>query len=55
MGAHTLGSMLKENSGFGGVWVVGGSRVFDNKYYSLMIDSSVTWTNIVRDQLFAVT
>lgn len=47
MGAHTLGSCLRENSGYAGVWVVDEARTFNENYYTLMFNDNVTWTNAV--------
>ena len=46
MGAHTLGSAMRENSGYAGQWIDGEAREFDNRFYTIMTDSDVTWTNI---------
>ena len=53
MGAHTLGQCLEENSGYRGHWLLdeGMATTFDNTYYSIMLNSSVTWTKRVRNQL----
>jgi len=36
MGAHTLGSMKEENSGFKGAWTTGETNWLNNNYYSLL-------------------
>ncbi len=46
MGAHTLGSAKRANSGYAGVWVDGEAREFDNRFYTIMTDDAVTWTNV---------
>jgi hypothetical protein len=45
MGAHTLGKNHLSRSGYSGVFVQGGNTVFDNHFYSDMVDSDVTWSN----------
>lgn len=46
MGAHTLGNMEEEHSGYSGTWVTDPEGVltlknsFDNAYYSFMINPS---------------
>ena len=47
MGAHTLGGAEQENSGYQGAWVSGGTSHFNNKYYELILDSSLTFENVV--------
>ena len=47
MGAHTLGIAQTENSGYDGTWDETGRGKFRNKYYQLMLDQSVEWTNVV--------
>ena len=37
MGAHTLGSMSRNNSGYRGPWISGEANKFDNRYYRLMV------------------
>ncbi len=43
LGAHTLGKADTANSGYGGPWVAGETRVFDNQYYKLMAEKKVYW------------
>ena len=43
MGAHTLGGAESFNSGFKGSWVQGETSLFNNNYYSIMIESANTW------------
>ncbi len=47
MGAHTLGNAHGNMSGYNGVWVEGEMTQFDNKYYQLLVDTSLTFTNTV--------
>ena len=47
MGAHTLGNAHGNISGYNGVWVEGEMTQFDNKYYQLLVDTSLTFTNTV--------
>jgi len=47
MGAHTVGQCLPENSGWRGHWLIDPSDMattFDNSYYKIMLNTSVTWT-----------
>jgi len=50
MGAHTLGNMAKENSGYSGPWLNDPADVlqhrtsFDNEYYRSMLNSDYTFT-----------
>ena len=48
MGAHTLGNAHGNISGYNGVWVEGEMTQFDNKYYQLLVDTSLTFTNTVN-------
>ena len=46
MGAHTLGNMLEENSGYRGPWILGYGRdtlSFDNRYFINMINDSLSY------------
>ena len=53
MGAHTLGNMEQENSGYAGTWLTDPDGIlkmkhsFDNAYYSFMINSSHYFTGRV--------
>ena len=38
MGAHTLGSMVKDNSGYAGVWILDEIHQFDTNYYYYMLN-----------------
>jgi len=50
MGAHTLGDMEKENSGYSGPWLtdpageLNHKTSFDNQYYQFMLNSDYTYT-----------
>lgn len=43
MGAHSLGRTQTANSGFNGVWTAGEANFFNNRYYQLLVDSSISW------------
>jgi len=43
MGVHNLGGAESYNSGFKGSWVQGETSLFNNNYYSIMVDSANTW------------
>ena len=44
IGAHTVGTTSEENSGHNGPWLPApDTRTFDNKFYSMMINNSVTY------------
>ena len=45
MGAHTLGNMEVDNSGYNGPWMTAKSdqTSFDNKYYQNMLNSNYTY------------
>ena len=53
MGAHTLGNMEKENSGYSGPWLtdpageLNHKTSFDNQYYQFMLNSDYTYTGKV--------
>mmetsp|Transcript_11099 Transcript_11099/g.22718 ORF Transcript_11099/g.22718 Transcript_11099/m.22718 type:complete len:262 (-) Transcript_11099:477-1262(-) len=38
MGAHTLGTLSNQRSGFNGAWVHG-ERVFDNEFFTFLVDN----------------
>jgi len=47
MGAHTVGQCIEENSGYRGHWLIDPSDMattFDNMFYQIMLNTSVTWT-----------
>ena len=52
MGAHTLGNAHGNISGYNGVWVEGEMTQFDNKYYQLLVDTNLTFTNTVSRDRF---
>ena len=52
MGAHTLGSAKRENSNYRGPWIVDQTQVFDNTYYSYMVDASINWVNTVTQYFY---
>ena len=54
MGAHTLGSAKRENSNYRGPWIVDQTQVFDNTYYSYMVDASINWANTVRYKISTI-
>merc|ERR1711860_242659 len=45
LGAHTLGEMTRQGSGFDGEWMEEGqeSLSFNTKYYQLMLDDNLSW------------
>ena len=49
MGAHTLGGARRNQSGYSGPWIAGGTRAFNNRYYSIMLDTNAVplWDNEV--------
>ena len=55
MGAHTLGNMEKENSGYSGPWLtdpageLNHKTSFDNQYYQFMLNSDYTYTGKVSN------
>ena len=55
MGAHTVGRMTSDNSGYHGVWLTGaGSTTFDNAFYTIMVNQSVTYTaRVLQLSLFS--
>ena len=46
MGAHTLGGGMPQHSGHTGVFVEGENTWFNNKYYKIMLDQVVDWTQV---------
>ena len=46
MGAHTLGGGMPQHSGHTGVFVEGENTWFNNKYYKIMLDQGVDWTQV---------
>ena len=55
MGAHTVGRLTSDNSGYQGVWLSGrGSTTFDNAFYAIMVNQSVTYTaKVLQLSLFS--
>ena len=49
MGAHTLGGAAPDASGYAGVWVPDEALMFNEGFYSAMIDSSLTYEPFVRN------
>ena len=47
MGAHSLGRMRTENSGYNGAWTPSRENTFNNEFYQLLIDQSVEFRNRV--------
>ena len=53
IGAHTLGRALEANSGYTGPWTAlsqlgsGDTTTFNNEFFTLMIDSSVSYKKSV--------
>ena len=48
MGAHSLGRMRTENSGYNGAWTPGRENTFNNEFYQLLVDQDVEFRNRVR-------
>lgn len=50
MGAHTLGSAKIENSGYIGAWILAEAGDFNNRFYTYMLNNSVSWApqNVAR-------
>ncbi len=47
MGAHTLGSMKVDNSGYSGAWLTNRTVHFNNQYYQMMLSTLIYWENTV--------
>ena len=47
MGAHTLGGGMPQHSGHTGVFVEGESTWFNNKYFRIMLDQEVDWSQVI--------
>jgi len=47
MGAHTLGGGMPQHSGHIGVFVEGESTWFNNKYFKIMLDQEVDWSQVI--------
>eukprot|EP00095_Tigriopus_kingsejongensis_P006353 maker-scaffold390_size186308-snap-gene-0.33 protein:Tk06353 transcript:maker-scaffold390_size186308-snap-gene-0.33-mRNA-1 annotation:"ascorbate peroxidase-like" len=47
LGAHTLGEMNREGSGYTGSWKAKSDDKykFDNRYYKFLLDDEITWTH----------
>ena len=45
MGAHSLGSAVQWFSGYKGKWTGPNYIGFNEVFYAVMINSSITWTN----------
>ena len=50
MGAHSLGNAHKQDSGYSGTWTTGSGAAFNNEYYQLLINSDLTFSNVVGVQ-----
>jgi len=50
MGAHTLGGARRGNSGYVGTWVSGERFSFNSKYYALLVENGVTYTNSAKNR-----
>ena len=50
MGAHSLGRMRTENTGYNGAWTPSRENTFDNEFYRLLVDQNVEFRNRVRKQ-----
>ena len=48
LGAHTYGNMVEENSGYQGPWTSDEITTFDNKYFEIMVDTSLTYRSKVK-------
>ena len=48
MGAHSLGRMRTENTGYNGAWTPSRENTFDNEFYRLLVDQNVEFRNRVR-------
>jgi hypothetical protein len=47
MGAHTMGEAYRENSGYLGDWVTNETLIFDENFYTLMVEKKLDWINAV--------
>ena len=47
MGAHSIGGAFPFNSGYSGKWIGKQNQGFSEIFYKNMLDSSITWTNMV--------
>jgi len=50
MGAHTFGGANATFSGYAGMWVIGEAFMFNTRYYEMILDSSITFTNTATDR-----
>ena len=48
LGAHSLGSASKKNSGYDGPWNPINSHSFSNVYYKMMVDPTLNWKQVVN-------
>ena len=49
LGAHSLGSASKKNSGYDGPWNPINSHSFSNVYYKMMVDPTLNWKQVVNN------
>lgn len=47
MGAHSLGRADRQNSGYSGTWTTDAGQLFNNEYYQLLINTDLTFNNVV--------
>ena len=52
LGAHSLGSASKKNSGYDGPWNPINSHSFSNVYYKMMVDPTLNWKQVVIIPLY---
>ena len=54
MGAHSLGRMRTENTGYNGAWTPSRENTFDNEFYRLLVDQNVEFRNRVRKRFLLI-
>lgn len=47
MGAHNIGGASRFNSGYSGLWTVGGKAKFNTQLYKNLVDTDLTFDNVV--------
>ena len=48
LGAHTFGNLETENSGYSGPWTKDEATTFDNKYFQMMVDNTISYRSRVN-------
>ncbi len=47
MGAHSFGGAFSQNSGYSGKWTGTQSQGLNEVFYTTMLNSNITFTNVV--------